>query len=163
MNNVRIAELRPKVAEMARLFLAKCKEQGIDLLITCGYRSPEEQDRLYQQGRTTPGAIVTNAKAGESYHQYRCAIDVVPLIGGKPLWTSTYEKTSKIGKECGFFWGGDFEGNFKDKPHFQYTGGYSLQDFQQNKVDWTRFDLLKTPIPDDKFARLLAYFKKLGK
>lgn len=40
-----------------------------------GYRSFEEQDALYAQGRTTPGDIVTNAKGGESAHNYGCATD----------------------------------------------------------------------------------------
>src|SRR5574343_1544593 len=39
--------------------------------LTCVYRSNEEQDALYAQGRTTKGKIVTNAKAGQSKHNFK--------------------------------------------------------------------------------------------
>lgn len=142
INEKKILELKPIVAKMAREFLAKCKAEGIDILITSGFRSFAEQDKLYAQGRTTPGAIVTNAKAGYSMHNYGLAFDCVPLIGGKPLWTSPYTKTSKIGKSCGLEWGGDWK-SFKDMPHFQYLGGLTEGQIYKNKgsdIDWSKFN-----------------------
>ena len=67
-------------------FLETAKKQGIDLLVTSTYRDNASQNALYAQGRTTPGKIVTNAKAGQSWHNYRCAVDVVPIVAGKPRW-----------------------------------------------------------------------------
>lgn len=43
-----------------------------------GYRSPEEQDGLYAQGRTKTGPKVTNAPAWTSSHQFGLAVDFVP-------------------------------------------------------------------------------------
>ena len=43
-------------------------------------RTFKEQDDLYSQGRTRPGKIVTNAKGGDSYHNYGLAIDIVLLV-----------------------------------------------------------------------------------
>ena len=39
----------------------------------------EEQTALYAIGRTSPGKVVTKARAGESYHNYGLAFDWVPL------------------------------------------------------------------------------------
>jgi len=52
-------------------------------LIYCGRRTMEEQAMLYAQGRTRPGKIITQAKPGQSYHNYGLAFDWVPLRVGK--------------------------------------------------------------------------------
>lgn len=52
-------------------------------------------------------------------------------------------KIGQVGKSVGFEWGGDWT-SFLDLPHLQMTLGYTLQDFQQNKVDLTRFQVPKT-------------------
>jgi peptidoglycan LD-endopeptidase CwlK len=80
-----IDDLIMPVRIMALELVFRCKLAGIELLVTCTYRSPQDQEALYAQGRTKPGAIVTNAHAGESSHQYRIAFDVVPLRNGKPV------------------------------------------------------------------------------
>lgn len=51
--------------------------------VAFGFRSGAVQDALYAQGRTTPGPIVTNAKGGQSAHNYGLAIDVYPIINGQ--------------------------------------------------------------------------------
>ena len=53
-----------------------------------GYRSIEEQDAIYAQGRTIPGAIVTHAKGPESAHCYGCAADWTIFHGEDPQWLS---------------------------------------------------------------------------
>ena len=109
-----------------------CKLAGIDLLVTQTYRSPADQAALYAQGRTTDGHIVTRAKAGQSMHQYRVAYDVVPLRNGKPVWGTIYDidialwhKVGELGRAQGLSWAGDWP-NFKEFPHFQFTGGLSI-------------------------------------
>lgn len=126
-------ELLPVVKEAAVASLAECKAQGLDVLITTTYRSPEEQNALYKQGRTTPGSKVTNAKAGQSLHQYRCAIDLVPMVHGKPEWSGAHPSWRKIAavfKAHGFEWGYDWK-TFKEMPHFQMTKGHPLSYFQK--------------------------------
>lgn len=88
-----LSELHPQVEAMARAFLSGCAAQGIEVLITCTYRPAYEQDELYALGRTKPGKIVTNAKGGQSSHNFTMggkpaslAFDVVPLRLGKPVW-----------------------------------------------------------------------------
>ena len=60
---------------------------GIDYIITCTLRSGAEQDALYAIGRTVAGPIRTNAKAGQSAHQYGLALDFVVMDHGKPDWS----------------------------------------------------------------------------
>lgn len=128
-------DLRPKVKRMAELFVAKSKEAGIDILIYCTFRSGEEQDVLYAQGRTAPGAIVTNARAGESYHNWNCAFDFVPVVGGKPAWNdkSLYLKAGVIAESVGLEWAGRWTGKLRETAHCQYTGGLKIPDLKAGK------------------------------
>ena len=85
----RIEQLHPKLRDVA---LEAYKESvkitpiGIHPFITETLRSFEESDALYQQGRTKPGQIVTNAKAGSSYHNYGLALDFVIQEDGHSRW-----------------------------------------------------------------------------
>ena len=81
-NSRSLDDLLPPVRSRAQAFLAACKQEGIDILVTSTYRDLESQAALYAQGRTAPGKRVTNAKPGQSYHNWRVAFDVVPLRDG---------------------------------------------------------------------------------
>jgi peptidoglycan L-alanyl-D-glutamate endopeptidase CwlK len=114
-----------------------CKEVGIDLLITSTYRDHEAQNELYAQGRTKPGKIVTNARGGQSWHNWKCALDVVPLRNGKPVWDSNdpvWRQVGALGEQVGLEWAGRWTGKLKEMAHFQYTGGLTLADLQNGKV-----------------------------
>jgi len=128
INSRKIDDLLPVVQDKARKFLELCHENDIDILITSTYRDAESQNALYAQGRTQPGKIVTNAKAGESWHNHRCAFDVVPIVNGKACWDTknpVWQTIGSLGKEAGLEWAGDWK-KFKEFPHFQYTGGKTL-------------------------------------
>lgn len=141
-----IEGLHPKIRPMAIDFIAKAKTAGIDIKITAGMRTFEEQEKLYNQGRTTPGNIVTKAKPGQSFHNYGLAIDVVPIVNGKAVWEdeNLWQKLGVIGESAGFEWGGRWK--FVDKPHFQYpknTKYNTLLQMQMNKdVDQNGFLIL---------------------
>ena len=121
--------LLPCVADRARVFLWNAFEAGLELRITSGYRSSAEQGRLYEQGRTTDGPIVTNAPAGRSWHNHRLAFDVAPVdASGQPHWpedVALWDQIGALGKAAGLEWGGDWK-SFQDRPHFQYTDGLTL-------------------------------------
>ena len=121
-------DLLPVVKRKAEEFRKLCADQGMDILIYCTYRSPEEQDGLYAQGRTKPGKIVTNARGGESFHNYGCAFDFVPLVAGKPAWSDTnlYRKAGVIAESVGLEWAGRWTGSLRETAHCQYTGGLTL-------------------------------------
>lgn len=124
-------------------------------------RTFAEQDALYAQGRTKPGAKVTNAKGGQSYHNYGLAIDIVLLVDKdkngsfeSASWDtksdfdgdakSDWQEVVAIFKRHGYEWGGDWK--FTDMPHFQKTLGKSIADLQTliklNKVDKDGFVLI---------------------
>src|SRR5437762_2659236 len=82
-------DLLPVVREMYFQHLKELLEQKIEVLLTSTYRDNESQLALYNQGRTMPGVTVTDAKPGDSFHNWRCAYDIYPLINGKLRGTSS--------------------------------------------------------------------------
>ena len=133
INSRKLEDLLPPVRERVERMIAACKAEGIDLLVTSTYRDNASQDALYAQGRTAPGRIVTNARAGQSYHNYRCAVDVVPIRNGKAIWNAkdpVWQRIGALGKAAGLEWAGDWK-RFREFPHFQYTGGLTLAQLQK--------------------------------
>lgn len=131
-----ILQLDDSIRQMARNLIQAAYNDGINLRVTNGYRSNAEQERLYNQGRTTPGPIVTKAKAGSSWHNHRLAFDVgVVDADGKITWPNDvplWDRIGKIGKSVGLNWGGDFVG-FTDRPHFDYHRDLTIADAMAGK------------------------------
>lgn len=133
--------LHPLVEENKNKLIEIAASHGIEVIITQGFRSFEQQDSLYEQGRTKPGDIITNAQGGQSYHNYGLAIDyALRSTNGDIIWDIHYDgnnngrsdwfEVADIAKELGFDWGGDWS-NFKDYPHLQMTFGLSLNQLQR--------------------------------
>lgn len=135
INSRKLEDLHPAVDVLCRQFIAKCRDQGIDVLITSTYRDNASQNALYAQGRTTSGAKVTNAKGGESFHNYRCAFDFVPIVNGKAQWNDfdCFKTCGKIAESIGLEWAGRWT-HFKEYAHCQYTNGLTLADLQNGKT-----------------------------
>lgn len=129
--------IHPVVKESALEMVKRAYQEGIFVQISAGYRSMEEQAKLYGQGRL--GYIydgknysdlskprVTKAMPGQSYHNYGLAIDyfIVSDDGKNGIWTvdAKWRRVAAIGKSLGFAWGGDWT-SFKDYPHLDMTGG----------------------------------------
>ena len=132
----RIASLHPYVQNQMKAFVLKAKLRfDVDLRVVQGYRTYEEQDKLYAQGRTAPGSIVTKARGGFSNHNFGLAVDVVPFENGKLNWeTKNYPLIGTIGKSVGLEWGGDWK-SIVDRPHFQNMFGYSLKQLRNLPKD----------------------------
>lgn len=129
---LRLNELHPLIRQSAidaYNEAVKSTPVGVHPFITQTYRSFAESDTLYAQGRTTPGEIVTNSKAGQSYHNYALALDFNLQINGKDSWNvdDNWMKVVNIFKKFGFQWGGDWN-NFKDYPHLEKKLGYNWRD-----------------------------------
>lgn len=125
--------------------------KGVHPVIIQTFRSFEESDLLYQKGRTRPGPIVTNAKAGQSYHNYGLAIDFALQVDGKIIWevTKDWMTVVNIFKAHGWGWGGDWKGKLKDYPHFEKVpGGYNWRNLlaihNAKKVDENGYVILST-------------------
>jgi phage tail protein X len=133
LNQERLAQLHPGLARRGHSMVELCALAGIGVLVTQGLRSWAEQEALYARGRTAPpigpGYIVTKARGGQSFHNFGLAFDIVVLDAvGKADWDDSHpawRKAARLGKSVGLAWGGDWKG-FKDRPHFEYTGGLTL-------------------------------------
>lgn len=120
-------------------WLSDCEDAGLDILVTCTYRSAAEQDALYAQGREPldevnalrkavgllpisglMNNVVTNCKGGESEHQKREAVDFVPLNAGKCDWNNplAFLKAGELAEARGLTWAGRFT-SFKETCHIQ--------------------------------------------
>jgi peptidoglycan L-alanyl-D-glutamate endopeptidase CwlK len=124
-------------------------------------RTFAEQDALFAQGRSKPGKRVTNARGGQSYHNYGLAIDIVLILDKDKNGTfetaawdvksdfdgdkkADWMEVVQIFKRYGFEWGGDWK--FLDLPHFQKSFGKSIYELKSlhaaGKVDKNGFVLI---------------------
>jgi peptidoglycan L-alanyl-D-glutamate endopeptidase CwlK len=135
INSRNLSDLHPNVKTLCEQFIASCAKQNIDVLITSTYRDAESQNALYAQGRTLPGKKVTNAKGGQSFHNWRVAFDFVPIVNGKAMWADTalFTKCGEIAESVGLEWAGRWK-TFKELAHCQQTFGLTLADFQAGKT-----------------------------
>ncbi len=115
----KIQTLLPEVRPYARSLIHMAALNGVTLIVTSALRTYEEQDELYEQGRTTPGNRVTNARGGFSNHNFGIAFDVTIFRAGLPVYESpAYKAVGAWGKSLGLTWGGDWH-TIDDEPHFE--------------------------------------------
>ncbi|UTI39875.1 peptidoglycan-binding protein [Niallia sp. RD1] len=157
----RMGAVKPIVKEKVLDIIEQAYNEGIYVLITDGYRSYAEQDALYAQGRTKPGKIVTNAKGGQSNHNFGIAVDfcLTNKEGTAAYWTvnAQWKRVAAIAKSMGFEWGGDWT-SFKDNPHLEYTGKITVT--PDTKVD---SEVVTTPSkPSGGNSNIKAYQKFLN-
>lgn len=129
MASRKLTDLHPALQPIAAQFLEQAKEAGIDVIITCTYRSDAEQAQLFELGRTIPGHVVTDAKPGQSFHNHTengqpaaLAFDVVPLVNGKCDWHGDHpewQTLGQIGQGLGLRWLGAPGSLFHELPHFE--------------------------------------------
>ena len=122
----------PSIASQVQKVLDEMASLGHPMMCTDGYRTWAEQNALYAQGRVKPGRIVTNARGGESNHNYACAADCTFVVNGKPTWEGNlpWDLYGKTAKKYGFVWGGDWK-SFPDRPHIEMTFGYTIPQLQK--------------------------------
>jgi len=129
ITQARAALLHPAIREVVLDTLNSLKmPPGIEVRITQSLRTFSEQDKLFAQGRSAPGQKVTNARGGESLHNYGLAFDYVLIVNGEVSWKvdSNWTKVAEAFKKQGFSWGGEWK-SIKDFPHLEKTYGYSWQ------------------------------------
>ena len=119
----RLGKVHPELAKRVTELIAALAAQGLTVEVIQGLRTFEEQDALYEQGRSKPGQVVTKAKGGQSNHNYGLAVDLCPFVGGQPQWNDNkgFVRIGAEAEKLGLEWGGDWQ-KFIDKPHVQLPG-----------------------------------------
>ena len=136
-----IVTLHVKVQQLFRDWIAECqiiaKALGYEYKAISSNRTWNDQAKLYAQGRTSPGRIVTNAKPGYSNHNFGIAVDMGVFKDGKYLdehkpveAENMHRKAAEIAKKYNIEWGGSWK-TFKDYPHFEYKTGKTLAELRQ--------------------------------
>lgn len=138
----RIDTLHPRKRDECREIIEALEANtGILIRVSHGFRTWDEQQAIYNQGRTTPGKIVTWAKPGYSWHNYGFAIDFCLLRptgdghimyswdttadddkDGEADWMQIVRGFEGYGWEAGIRWPKNPDGD-----HFQFTYNLSIE------------------------------------
>jgi len=161
----RIKTAHPKLREeLSAIYNEICTRLSTNVICRFAYvlRTFAEQDALYAKGRTVAGGKVTNAKGGQSYHNYGLAVDIVLLVdkdGNGSYETASWDTKADNDKDgisdwqevvyvfkmYGWSWGGDWK-NFPDAPHFEKSFGFTtvqlLEKYNSKKVDANNYVLI---------------------
>lgn len=129
----RLEGVHPALIEKVGRILTAMDALGHPMMVTDGVRSTEAQQRLYAQGRTAPGKIVTFADGvtKKSNHQAKAdgfghAVDCCFLVDidgdgpDDPSWAMTHPWSlyGAMARTLGLRWGGDFV-SLRDYPHVE--------------------------------------------
>ena len=119
--------INPEFASVISSVLHELAAQGYKPKVVSGFRSFEEQNYLYSLGRTRSGSIVTNAEAGESWHNYGLAVDIAlqgadAYPNNSPFWDAMGAIAHRYADNgVALVWGGDW--NSPDRPHLEIHPG----------------------------------------
>ena len=128
-----IKSLIPAAQVKAREFLGAVAGAPLSYKILSGTRTYAEQDAL-----AAKKPKVTNAKGGQSNHNFGIAWDVGIFENGK-YYTGATKKEQKayadlgaliMGKVSGLEWGGNWK-TFVDMPHYQLATGKSVKEVRE--------------------------------
>lgn len=155
-----INSLNPVAQAACNLFMSKCKEAGLNVLITETRRTQERQNYLYCQGRTVAQATAKgiskdfaakycNPSAKQvtwtltSNHKSGMAWDICKNIRGQEYSDSAFfKKCGAIAKELGITWGGTW--STPDTPHFEVNENWTAPKAaakEEYKVTKTKIEL----------------------
>ncbi len=139
----RISKLHPSVRQEVVEIVNECNKAltgRAQVRIAQGLRTFAEQDELYKKRPK-----VTNARGGQSVHNYGFAVDIVLIIDGKTASWDTHadwdgdkiadwDECVKVFAKYGWSWGGNWS-SFKDMPHFDKIGFNNWRLLQTKKRD----------------------------
>lgn len=147
---LKINKLHPIVRDEVKLIVEEINnllEGRAKVRIAQGLRTFAEQDALYKQRPK-----VTNAKGGQSVHNYGFAVDIVLIIDGKTAswdvkkdWdgdkVADWDECVKVFAKYGWSWGGNWH-TFKDMPHFDKIGYSNWRILSKYKRDKNNYIII---------------------
>lgn len=120
--------------------VAACNGRGVRYVATHGYRTYGEQMALWAKGRTVAGPKVTNAKGGQSAHNFGLAVDFVRDLdlkkdGVQPGWSEgdfavLIEEATQRGLHSGK--------GYKDYPHIAWPCVVNAVELLPLHLAWER-------------------------
>lgn len=143
------SKLYPPFAIKLEQLIENCLKLGVSYWVLSGFRDWAEQNALYAQGRDKTGKVidkkkvVTNAKGGQSNHNFTIACDFCKDKDGKietglqPDWEVAAYKTlaeeaQKLGLETGMYW------KFVDPPHIQLNLSKNGLTFESLRTEYLK-------------------------
>jgi peptidoglycan LD-endopeptidase CwlK len=131
MADANLDDLHTDLKPLAIQWLGECLKNGLNVRIIQTWRDPLYQDKLFAQGRTNPGSIVTYLTGAQSLHCF--------TMGGEPASKAFdfacfdengayiangtdehYALAAQVGITLGLEWGGTWS-HFKDFDHLQLS------------------------------------------
>lgn len=173
-------KLHPVVRRKLNRFIALCKANGLEFVVTQTMRLHLEQKAFYAQGREPLALVnelrldaalpsiseVQNARkitwVRTSVHEFGLAFDIaLKGLGGKGVHWDTkadinakggpdYDEVGLLGEQCGLIWGGRFRG--KDLVHFEWTGGLTLKEIKAGQMPPEKQEETPKPIETTEMA-----------
>lgn len=144
---LRLKSLHPKLRDEAIAAFTEASQKLTGRAfprVTEALRTFAKSDIDFEQGRTRPGKIITNAPGGHSYHNFGCAFDFALVVDNKTTsWSTTADydndkiadwmEVVAVMKAHGWKWGGDFKlkDGTSDVPHFEKSFGYTTAQLLQ--------------------------------
>ena len=123
----------PRILEFERKLVKRARKIGVPLFAHCVIRGSADQNRLYREGRS-------KARAGESPHNFGCAVDLIHGTKGWNLTRNQWDIIGHIGHELAIqagldvVWGGDWK--FYDPAHWELADWRKVRDQYADGEDW---------------------------
>jgi len=120
----RLAGVVPALRSRVTMLLQRMADAGHPMTVTSGRRTQAEQQKLYAQGRTAPGKIVTqlDGVTKQSRHQQGRAVDCAFVPSpGTVSFEGPWDMYGAVARELGLVWGGSWA-RFPDRPHVEWLG-----------------------------------------
>lgn len=123
----KLVGVHPDLVDTVQRILIAMAVLGWPMVVTDGVRTVEQQQAAYAQGRTAPGAIVTELDGivKRSKHQvhddgFGHAVDCAFLVHGEPSWDGhlPWQIYGAIAMRLGLHWGGTWS-HPRDLPHVE--------------------------------------------
>ncbi len=150
------ANMNPDFVALINGMIGQLRGEGYDVRLIAGFRSFAEQQQRFEQGRSTPGKVLTDVDAGQSWHNYGLAVDIVLNDDdGRPAWPEDsaifWQRLGDVTKAHGAVWGGLFGYPAHVEYHPQFERGEAemlIEDFESHGLEaiWERI-ALELPVP----------------
>lgn len=121
-NDLIISELHPVFALKVARFVNRLEREGNIVKLNSGYRSPEYQQQLINQGENA-------AQPFYSYHNYGLAVDMNVNNLKESTNKQQWQPIASLAKSLGFRWGGDFSSNY-DPIHFDLGSEHEISNLK---------------------------------